>query len=53
MINFQRNILKCPKCGVLISTESPARICIKCEIPMVFLGTDKDKAKFIYKPKDD
>ncbi len=53
MDNSQRNILKCPICGFMVSTESSSRNCAKCERPMTFLGTGENKDKFIYKPKDD
>ncbi len=53
MNNYPKNIFKCETCGTIISTESSSRNCLKCETPMVFLGTDKDKDKFIHKPKDD
>ena len=49
----ERNFFQCGHCGFMVSTESSSRNCAKCDIPMILLGTGRDKDKFIYKPKDD
>ena len=51
--NEQRNILRCPYCGLTILTKEYSRHCAKCNTLMIYLGPEKDKAKFICKPQND
>lgn len=49
----QRNILRCPDCGRTIISEAYLRNCAKCDAQMIILGLEKDKHKFMFKPKKD
>ena len=51
MNDNQRNILRCPYCGFTILTKEYSRHCAKCNIPMIYLGPEKDKDKFKFKPE--
>lgn len=47
----QRNILRCPFCGFTILTKEYLRNCAKDDTPMIYLGLEKDRNKFMFKPK--